>query len=263
MSKNDENSRNKSEKTGKPFWFTVVFLACFYAAIGYFALMERPSEPIKSYRISYDEDFTTMAISEITVTEKPAVSFPVDINTADEEMLMTLDGIGVVLAERIIAYRESTPFKSKTEIMNVSGIGEGIYEGIAPKIFVSGEEAVTATISAPVITEAEITSISVTETFAAPATTSPPETEAPASIESTLSVTESAAPIETEQTMVNINTASVEEFATLPGIGQKLAENIVSLREALGGKFTSLYELLYADGLDEGIFNRIKDYIYL
>jgi competence protein ComEA len=55
-----------------------------------------------------------------------AIEFvPVDINRADRATLITLPGIGPVLADRIIAYREAHgPFKSVDDLIAVSGIGE-------------------------------------------------------------------------------------------------------------------------------------------
>ncbi|WP_322814351.1 ComEA family DNA-binding protein [Chloroflexus sp.] len=50
---------------------------------------------------------------------------PVDINRADRETLIALPGIGPVLADRIIAYREAHgPFKSVDDLTAISGIGE-------------------------------------------------------------------------------------------------------------------------------------------
>jgi competence protein ComEA len=61
------------------------------------------------------------AISELT----PSDFTPIDINRADREALLALPGIGPVLAERIIAYREAHgPFKSVDELTAISGIGE-------------------------------------------------------------------------------------------------------------------------------------------
>lgn len=61
----------------------------------------------------------------------------ININTADKEELMTLDGIGEVIAERIIEYREEHGgFSSIEEIMNVKGIGEKRYENIKDHICV-------------------------------------------------------------------------------------------------------------------------------
>lgn len=58
----------------------------------------------------------------------------VNINTATLEELKTLNGIGDVIAERIIEYRSSNAFKSKEDIMSVDGIGKGIYEKIKDRI---------------------------------------------------------------------------------------------------------------------------------
>lgn len=50
---------------------------------------------------------------------------PIDINRADREALIALPGIGPVLADRIIAYREANgPFKSVDELTAIAGIGE-------------------------------------------------------------------------------------------------------------------------------------------
>jgi competence ComEA-like helix-hairpin-helix protein len=49
---------------------------------------------------------------------------PIPINRAEKEILSTLPGIGPVLAERIIQRREDRgPYRSKDELLNISGIG--------------------------------------------------------------------------------------------------------------------------------------------
>ncbi len=60
----------------------------------------------------------------------------VNINTCTKEELMTLPGIGEVLADRIINYRKDNKFKAIEDIMNVSGIGEKRYEAIKDFIIV-------------------------------------------------------------------------------------------------------------------------------
>ena len=59
----------------------------------------------------------------------------VDINHASKEELITLSGIGEGRAEDIIAYREANGgFESVEDIMNVSGIGNAIYDKIKDRI---------------------------------------------------------------------------------------------------------------------------------
>lgn len=55
----------------------------------------------------------------------------IDLNTADKQALMTLPGIGESKADRILEYRQAHGrFGSTEELMNVSGIGSGVYEKI-------------------------------------------------------------------------------------------------------------------------------------
>ena len=62
----------------------------------------------------------------------------IDLNTADAALLETLPGIGEVLAQRILAYREDYGgFGSIEEIMNVKGIAEGKFAAIKDLICVS------------------------------------------------------------------------------------------------------------------------------
>lgn len=55
----------------------------------------------------------------------------INLNTATAEQLESLNGIGEVLAGRIIAYRtENGPFRSLEEVMEVRGIGPGKLEAM-------------------------------------------------------------------------------------------------------------------------------------
>ncbi|MEE1227964.1 MAG: helix-hairpin-helix domain-containing protein [Lachnospiraceae bacterium] len=61
----------------------------------------------------------------------------VNLNSASKDQLMTLNGIGESRAEDIIAYRQENGLFSKVEdLMNVSGIGEGIFQKIKDSITV-------------------------------------------------------------------------------------------------------------------------------
>ena len=62
-------------------------------------------------------------------------SGPLNINTATAAQLETLDGIGPVLAQRIVDYRETNgPFASVEGLLEVKGLGPGILEAIRPQI---------------------------------------------------------------------------------------------------------------------------------
>ena len=58
------------------------------------------------------------------------VNIKININTANLEELMLLDGIGPVTAEKIIEHRKSKPFEKSEDIMDVYGIGEKKFEAI-------------------------------------------------------------------------------------------------------------------------------------
>ena len=62
---------------------------------------------------------------------QPAPGGKVNINTASPAVLESLPGIGPALAQRIVEHREkSGPFERIEDVMQVSGIGEAIFEGI-------------------------------------------------------------------------------------------------------------------------------------
>jgi len=61
----------------------------------------------------------------------------VNLNTATVEQLQTLPGVGPVLAQRIIAYRdEHGGFKSVADLRQVSGIGEARYNELKDRVTV-------------------------------------------------------------------------------------------------------------------------------
>ena len=67
---------------------------------------------------------------------------------------------------------------------------------------------------------------------------------------------------ETDQAdgLVNINTASMEELCTLPGIGEGKARHIISYRESTG-KFEQIEDIMKVEGIKEGLFGKIRDLI--
>jgi competence protein ComEA len=68
-------------------------------------------------------------------TEQAAEDGRLDINTATKEELMTLTGIGEAKAMSIVSYREEHgKFKKIEDIMNISGIKNGVFEKIKNQI---------------------------------------------------------------------------------------------------------------------------------
>jgi competence protein ComEA len=64
-------------------------------------------------------------------SDQRAPSTKININTADQAALDSLPGIGPVIAQRILDYRQANgPFDRIEDIMNVSGIGQGTFEKI-------------------------------------------------------------------------------------------------------------------------------------
>lgn len=62
--------------------------------------------------------------------------------------------------------------------------------------------------------------------------------------------------------LININTASLEELMSLPGIGPKIAQEIINYRTRYG-PFTHISEIKKVQGIGEKRYQRIKDLIRL
>lgn len=60
--------------------------------------------------------------------------------------------------------------------------------------------------------------------------------------------------------LVNINSASLEELETLPGIGESKAKSIIEYRDKYGD-FNSIEDILNVNGIGESLYEQIKIYI--
>lgn len=73
-------------------------------------------------------------------TQPPTEPGPLDLNRATAQELTTLPGIGEVLAQRIVDYREAHgSFQSVEELIAVEGIGEGKLEKLRELVTVEVE----------------------------------------------------------------------------------------------------------------------------
>lgn len=59
--------------------------------------------------------------------------------------------------------------------------------------------------------------------------------------------------------LININTASLEQLTTLPGIGESKAKSIIEYRE--NTPFTTIEDIMNVSGIGESAYSKIKDYI--
>lgn len=99
--------------------------------------------------------YSTTTVTKLTindVTEKPIadeskeeekriedtiIGDKININTADAGVFTMFPGIGDILADRIIQYRdEHGPFESVDDLLNVEGIGESKLETMRPYLTV-------------------------------------------------------------------------------------------------------------------------------
>lgn len=69
-----------------------------------------------------------------------------------------------------------------------------------------------------------------------------------------------AATTETKPTRVNINTASIEDLDTLPGIGEVTAQKIIDYRTKKG-RFKTIESIMDVSGIGEAKFGKIKNLI--
>lgn len=65
---------------------------------------------------------------------------------------------------------------------------------------------------------------------------------------------------EPKSSLININTAGVNELLTLPGIGESKANAIIAYRNDNGG-FKKIEDIMNIGGIKEAAFNKIKDNI--
>ena len=190
----------------------------------------------------HETSTAAMQTDSVAVTTMQTVSFPLNLNAASAAELEQLPGVGEALAERITAYRTQLgQFSNREQLLEVRGIGADTLGQVYDLLFVENETWLASepqeTAAAQEAETAEKTPQMVQDTEAIPVETVP-----------------------TEPPVLDLNTATETELLLLPDMTPELAAEIVAFRTE-NQCFSSVYELLYLDGMTETYFVRIRDYV--
>ena len=162
----------------------------------------------------------------------------VDVNRAEVADLEQVPGIGPGLARRITDHRrEKGPFKSVEELRQVKGIGPATFDKV--RAFVRVEQAdpsVVEPLPEPLVLERR-----------------------PMSPGSTSRSTGTGAKLQPGDPPIDVNMADTTDLMRLPGVGPKMAHNIVAARaEKL---FTSVEDLDRVKGIGPKTLEKLRPFV--
>lgn len=123
----------------------VVVILSFVALIGHY-LISSSKVTLNINNVIKEKNEQNVSENEEEIHEKtnsePLDFAPINLNDATEVQLIQIPGIGEILAERIVDYRdENGSFKDISELTNVDGISEGKLESIKKHIFTEEKTA--------------------------------------------------------------------------------------------------------------------------
>lgn len=169
-----------------------------------------------------------------TEIQSLAFDHPIDLNRAERAELLQVPHVGPHLADAILTHREQKgPFESLDQLNDVRGIGDKTLDKLRPWLTIG---------PAPVQPPAEPT---LERLERKPIVQAPP-------------VPVRTGKIQQGEPPIDLNTASAEELARLPGIGPVTAAKIVTVRQER--RFSSVDDLKRVKGIGTKILESLKPF---
>ena len=159
----------------------------------------------------------------------------IDPNTAGEEDLDRLPGVGPVVAARIVQMRrDHGPFAEPADLLAVPGVGPATLARITPYLEWPTQPQLGRSVRTP------------QPRLGPPARSRRADTD----------------PTTRTPLPVDLNRASQEELERLPGVGPVMAERILSLRKSVG-RFRGLEELQSIRGIGSATIERLRPLVII
>ncbi len=176
------------------------------------------------------------------------------INNLTADDLMKVGGIGKVKANAIITYRDSLGgFDNVYQLLDVKGVSAQNFEDILISFYIDPiSEVMEDEASEPL----DITAPTADGDGASPVDNSQ------AIDDGNTQAAVSSGKEEKAMRFVNINTASANEISECLLLELERAEQIVEIRELIGG-YNNIQEVLLCNLISEDIYARIKPYLLL
>lgn len=189
-----------------------------------------PEKPALELQVSRSDASRDLPTINWLATPVPETIKPRDLNKVSRSELIALPGIGPSMAESILAFREEKgSCSSLDELDQVPGIGASKMQLLKKYLYVQPADDVT-----PTPTPTQIS---------------------PVPIETTPFPSDSS----TTDTRLDLNTSTLEQLMTLPGIGAVYAQRILQHRQKIG-RFQNWNDLLEVPGIGAKRLENLRRY---
>lgn len=111
--------------------------AAVAVCVGTCVVVKLTTPPFEPTAVSYRPATTAGSTTGTAVKE---TVLRINLNTATEEEILQVEGIGAVMAQRIVTYREQNGgFDTVDELRNVAGVGEKRWEKWQEIFYIAAE----------------------------------------------------------------------------------------------------------------------------